>query len=247
MLNPKILSLCILETDHLAPDLVELHTGYGRMFEVLFDKVSDQVECHVFNVVDGVYPPENACFDAWLITGSKADAFSDEPWIKRLRDYVIRRYQAGDVLLGVCFGHQLIARALGGEVGRAKTGWGIGVQQFAVVQQHDWMQPELGNLALLMSHQDQVNHLPNDATVLAASEYCPYAAFVIGDQVLCVQGHPEFEPDYASAIYERRQTGFSAEAYRQALDSLSGVHDGEVFARWILNFARARARSKVIT
>ncbi|GGM16186.1 amidotransferase [Pseudomonas asuensis] len=229
--------ICILETDILVPELAELYEGYGAMFIRLFAQVPEPVECTVFNVVEGDYPSDDMQFDAYLVTGSKADSFADDPWILRLKTYVQERYARGDKLLGICFGHQLLALALGGIAERAKTGWGLGVQRFEVAQGFSWQNPPLQEVTLIVSHQDQVTALPPTAQCLAYSRYCPNAAFVVGDQVLCFQGHPEFVADYANRLLIRRQSAFSAEQYETAVASLEQPHQGELIAQWMVNFA----------
>ena len=118
--------ICILETDNIRPELVEQYKGYGHMFQQLFATQPIAAEFEVYNVVQGEYPPEDKRYDAYLITGSKADSFGSDPWIETLRGYVLKLYQRGEKLLGVCFGHQLLALLLGGKTERASQGWGMG-------------------------------------------------------------------------------------------------------------------------
>jgi GMP synthase-like glutamine amidotransferase len=235
------LQLCILETDDLHPDLMDPFIGYGQMFSDLFSDQGIEVQCSVFNVLHGQYPAPGSQYQAYVVTGSKADAFADDPWILRLRAFLLDRYQAGDKLLGICFGHQLLAHTLGGQVGRSDKGWGIGVQQYQLQQQHDWMQPALTQLQLQASHQDQVHVLPENAQCLASSAFCNNAAFVIGQQVLCFQGHPEFAEGYAQALLDLRRRALGEEPYRRAAASLSQTaHHGRIVGRWLLNFVSQR-------
>jgi len=189
--------ICILETDILRPQLIDKYKSYGTMFQQLFSRQPLPASFHCFNVVEGHYPDDNERFDAYLISGSKADSFGKEDWITRLRSYLLGRYQNGDKILGVCFGHQLMALLLGGKAERASQGWGVSVHQYRVVSQEPWMQPASEQFSLLVSHQDQVSRLPEGATLLASSDFCPNAAYRVGNQVLCFQGHPEFTHDYS--------------------------------------------------
>jgi GMP synthase-like glutamine amidotransferase len=235
------LRICILQTDILRPELIEQYHSYGQMFAQLFAQQPLAVAVDIYNVIEGHYPPAEQHFAAYLVTGSKADAFGTEAWIETLRRYLLQRHQQGDKLLGICFGHQLLALLLGGHCERAKQGWGLGVQRYQLLAQAAWMNPPCNELSLLASHQDQVTRLPAGATLLASSGFCPIAAYSIGQQVLCFQGHPEFVPEYAQALLNMRQSNFDAERYQQAIDSLRAPHQGIMTAQWMLRFVAQAA------
>ncbi|CAM3888329.1 MULTISPECIES: amidotransferase [Pseudomonas] len=230
------LRICILETDVLRPELVEQYQGYGRMFEQLFSRQPIAAEFRVYNVLNDEYPDDDQVFDAYLVTGSKADSFGDDPWIQKLKTFLLERYQRGDKLLGVCFGHQLLALLLGGKSERAHQGWGVGTHRYVMNAKAPWMSPQVEELTLLISHQDQVTRLPENATVIASSDFCPNAAYHIGDQVLCFQGHPEFIHDYSRALLELRQHNLGQEVYRKGIDSLAHEHQGSTVAEWMMRF-----------
>jgi GMP synthase-like glutamine amidotransferase len=230
------LQICILETDILRPELVGQYQGYGRMFEQLFSAQPLAASFSVFNVMSGEYPPSSARFDAYLVTGSKADSFATEPWIETLKGYLLERYQAGDKLLGVCFGHQLLALLLGGKAERAAAGWGVGIHRYRLHEQPTWMTPALDEVTLLISHRDQVTQLPEKATLLASSEFCANAAYCIHDQVLCFQGHPEFIPEYSRALLDIRQQHIGDAVYRVAVAGLHEAHHGRTVGEWMLRF-----------
>jgi len=238
--------ICILETDILRPQLIEQYHGYGRMFRQLFERQSITAQFDVFNVVEGCYPEADQAYDAYLITGSKADSFGTDGWILTLREYLLGRYQNGDRLIGICFGHQLLALMLGGKTERAAQGWGIGVNRYQLLEQPEWMSPALESLDMLVFHQDQVTELPANATLLASSAFCPNAAYSIGDQVLCFQAHPEFVDDYELALLNLRREFLGEARYQQALASMSQAHQGVVVAEWMLRFAgQARAQNSL--
>jgi GMP synthase-like glutamine amidotransferase len=237
------LRICILETDVLRPELVDQYQGYGRMFEQLFARQPIAAQFSVYNVMNGDYPAADEQFDAYLVTGSKADSFGNDPWIQPLKAFLLDRYQRGDKLLGVCFGHQLLALLLGGKAERAPQGWGVGIHDYDVAQQAQapWMSPEVEELSLLISHQDQVTALPENATVIASSPFCQFAAFHIGDQVLCFQGHPEFQHDYSRALLDLRRQNLGPAVYDAAIASLANEHHGATVAEWMMRFVAHKA------
>ena len=220
------LRICILETDVLRPELVDQYQGYGRMFEHLFTHQPIAAEFCVYNVMHGDYPADSEKFDAYLVTGSKADSFGTDPWIQTLKAYLLKLYERGEKLLGVCFGHQLLALTLGGKAERAEQGWGVGIHRYSLAAHAPWMDPEVSELTLLISHQDQVTELPEGATVIASSDFCPNAAYHIRDQVLCFQGHPEFIHDYSRALLDLRQEALGSQIYSKGVASLEQEHHG---------------------
>ncbi|WP_313740585.1 amidotransferase [Pseudomonas sp.] len=230
------LRICILETDVLRPELAAQYQGYGRMFEQLFERQTTAAQFRVFNVMNGHYPDDSETFDAYLVTGSKADSFADDPWITTLKAYLLKLYARGEKLLGVCFGHQLLALTLGGKAERANQGWGVGTHRYRLAAHAPWMDAETTELTLLISHQDQVTELPKGATLIASSDFCPNAAYCIGDQVLCFQGHPEFVNDYSRALLDARQEHLGDEVYARAVASLATAHQGDLVGEWMLRF-----------
>lgn len=238
------LRICILEADDLHPTLEDEFIGFGQMFKQLFDGHDIAVECQIFNVVSGDYPDDNQDFDAYLVTGSKADSFANDPWIVTLREYLHERFVQEDVLLGICFGHQILALVLGGNTQRSDKGWGIGMHRYRLEYKPDWLPHAEDEFQLLISHRDQVTALPEQATLLASSEFCENAGFMVGQQVLCFQGHPEFTHEFSRGLLELRESVFCPEHYAQAQQSLAHEHDGQLVARWMLHFIKAASASQ---
>lgn len=233
------LRIAILETDDVRPELVDAFHSYGRMFQELFAQQPIVATFTVFNVVAGIYPQKPEQYDAYLVTGSKCDSFATDPWIEQLKKFLRQQYEAGRALLGVCFGHQLLAIVLGGHTERATQGWGVGMQHYQIKTSASWMTPALGDLRLLAFHQDQVTRLPANATLLAGNAFCPYAAYAIGHQVLCFQGHPEFTLPFSKAISELRRSMLGEAVYQKALASLSQDPQGVLVAEWMMRFVAA--------
>lgn len=152
--------LGILDCDRLDPDLVgDFGPVYSEMFIKGFRALAPELEFRVWSALDGDLPLDLTECDAWLITGSRHDAYSDIPWILALRDWIRRAHDANVKLAGVCFGHQVIAQALGGEVMKSTKGWGLGVSVHAMQTTKPWMAPGLDTIRILASHQDQVEQL----------------------------------------------------------------------------------------
>ena len=229
------MKLCILDNDVLDPAAVPIWGSYAAMFERLLRTVGFAGEMHAFSARHGQYPASFDPYDAVLLTGSRADAFSDEAWVLELRQRVTHLLVQQKKLIGVCFGHQLIAHCLGAKVARPPQGWGIGRTTYT------WHEPSpvmnaLTQLSLLARHQDQVLELPQGARLLASNAHCPIAAYAIGQQVLCIQPHPEFEPEYSAFLLEKRRTLHGESVYQDKLAALQAGHDGPRIGRLMLRF-----------
>ena len=233
--------LCILENDDLDPTLAQRYTRVAAMFERLFAQAGYQGRIDTFSARHGQYPASFAAYDAVLLTGSRADAFSDEPWVVALREQVARLLQDQHKLLGVCFGHQLIAHCLGAPVQRAPRGWRVGRQAYDWLgaPEHLGLAPaQVAQVALLASHQDQVLALPPGATLLATQADCPVAAYALGDQVFCIQPHPEFTPEVSAFLLDKRRALMGEPLYEQSMGSLAEPHDGLALARFMIRFVQ---------
>lgn len=231
------MNYCVLDNDVLDPEVAPLYTSYGVMFERLLRGAGAEGTFEIFNTTLGQYPSSFDDFDAVLLTGSRADAFSQEPWVCELRSRVTQLLQARKTLIGICFGHQLIALCLGARVGRAPQGWGVGRLTY------QWHVPELTagrtELSLLASHQDQVFDLPPGARLMASSEFCPVAAFAVDQRVFCVQPHPEFVEDYNAYLLGKRRAVLGEATYNAGISSLAPDHDGLVVAQVMRTFMEA--------
>ena len=236
------LKICILDNDNLDPAVVDPYVSYGAMTEKMFAAAGVPWKFERFNTTRGDYPASFDDYDAVLLTGSKADSFSDEPWVKTLRAHVTELLKQRKKLLGICFGHQLIAYCLGAQVGRAPGGWGMGRMDYEWVGATP-LEREAGDtaVALLASHQDQVMTLPVGATLQARSAFCPIAAYSVDDRVFCIQPHPEFVEDYSAWILQKRPESVAADRREKVRADMALPHAGLDVARHMQAFIEGAA------
>lgn len=233
--------VALLEADHVDPALRWVAGDYAEMFVRRFARHAPEVCFERFDVVGGQPLPATGRHDAVLITGSRHGVGDGLPFVDALTDLVRRAVEADLPLVGVCFGHQLIAHALGGEVARWPQGWGVGVHDTTVHHTPWWMDPPVSRFRLLMSHQDQVVTPPPGATVLASTSHASVAAVQVGSAV-GFQGHPEFEPRYLDALMATRVERIGAGRIAEARATLADPTDHVVVTRWLAQALRgARA------
>ena len=225
----------LLVCDHVREDLLPIEGDYGDMFRGLVQR--EGVEVETFDVVAGEFPDDLESMDGWIISGSRWSVFDDEPWIHDLTDLTRRLVERHHKVVGVCFGHQMLAHALGGEVRRSDRGWGVGVRQVAIDEARDWMASHNGSYKVLHSHQDQVETLPPDGRILASTEHCPISMMAIGDNAWGIQGHPEYSREYSRAALElRRDRVIAGPLVDEALATFDEAPDRDLIADWIVRF-----------
>ena len=236
----------ILQTGDVPEALVQRHGEYAPMFEAWLSPAGPGLSFRAYAAHDGEIPASPTECDAWLITGSKHGVYDDLPWIEPLKAFLRAARAAGRPIVGVCFGHQLLAEALGGRAAKSAKGWGAGVHDYQVVRRPGWMNGGPDRFAIHAMHQDQVTAIPEDATVLAASPFCRFAMLAYGDpeapDAISIQPHPEFDEDYARALVEMR-TGVAIPAAcgAAALASFGRAVNQQDFARWCVDYLRAAA------
>ncbi|MEC9197720.1 MAG: type 1 glutamine amidotransferase [Pseudomonadota bacterium] len=186
----------ILQTGHTPTEMADVTPDYAALFRRLLG--TDEFTYKTFNVVDGIFPANLDQADGWIITGSRHGAYEDLEWIPPLENLIREIHAAKMPLLGICFGHQIIAQALGGRVEKFKGGWVVGKQTY-----------DFGGKTLELNawHQDQVVELPKDARVLASNDMCQNAALAYGEHIFTVQPHPEFQSDFIKGLIDYRGKG----------------------------------------
>lgn len=190
-----------------------------------------------YDVAVGEFPESVDACDAYVITGSPKGVYDSDPWIAELMQFIRACYAANKKLVGICFGHQMLAHALGGHTEKSEKGWGLGMKPFEVIAEKPWMTEPHGEFGLYFVHQDQVMALPDEAELLGGNAFCPNAMFVMGDQVLGVQGHPEFTKPMMEDILAGKDEAIEADVVATAVSSIhTGTPDNDTFAHWIVNF-----------
>ncbi len=216
----------ILQTGHLPEEMAKVTGDYDTLFRKLLG--GHGLDLTVWNVVDMEFPDSVHDAEGWLITGSKHGVYDDLPFIPPLEDFIRKAYAEKVPLVGVCFGHQIIAQALGGKVEKFSGGWAVGPQ---VV---DW---DGTPLTLNAWHQDQVIEPPEGARVLASNDFCRYGALLYGDRAFTVQTHPEFTSAEVDFLLRTRAPGVVPEPLReQAAANLDRALDNARLADRIADF-----------
>lgn len=236
----------ILETGKVNDDLIAKHGTYPAMFERWLAAAMPEATFESWLVCDGAMPGNVEAADAWLVTGSKHGVYDDLPWIPPLKAFLIGAREAGRPVVGICFGHQVLAEAWGGKAIKSDNGWGVGLRRYAVTERPGWMADAGDEIAIHAMHQDQVVEIPADATVLAASDHCPFAMLAYGDpehpDAISIQPHPEFDEPYARDLVDiRRGLSFDDATADDALTSYGAPTDAGAVARWAAAYLRRRA------
>jgi GMP synthase-like glutamine amidotransferase len=206
--------------------------NYPALISGMFE--NREISLEVFDSHLGSLPLDIAAFDGIIISGSPHSVYEDEQWIRDLEAFAREVVDSTTPVFGICFGHQLLARALGGVVEQAEGGWGVGVHTMRVLKHRPWMEPDREGLKLLMSHQDQVIDLPDGAVVLGSSVHCRNYLVEFTPTCIGIQGHPEFTTAFARALYEDKQTLIGTLA-TEAIESLATPSDTRIVQQWVRN------------
>ena len=247
--------LTILQTDNVMEQFQLQFGDYPEMFDQSISEVAaDQgmaLTIDSWDVRESL--PDGAArskADAYLITGSRHSVYDELPWIEALALFLKEELELGKKVAGICFGHQLMAHFFGGHVGPAEGGWAVGAHTSGIenIAQQEKRASWMGEidaddtLSLISSHKDQVLQLPENADVYLSNSFCPIAGFTMGDQVITVQGHPEFSPSYSQALMNFRREIIGEETFENGVASLDTPLDAQRWIGWMLNFLTRRSK-----
>ncbi len=226
----------LLICGHALEQVAQTHGDYAQWFKRLLGDYGFTFD--TYYVVDMDFPKDVHDADGWLLSGSPHGAYEDHPFIPPLEDFIRKAYAEHIPMVGICFGHQLIAQALGGKVEKSDKGWAVG--------RHDYIFDDHGDIALNAWHQDQVMQVPDDAKVIASSDFCKHAGLVYDTRAYTIQPHPEFSnPVISEYITLRRNPEVYDDAMMdQALEHAKIDNDSEVLAREIADFFKQPREAK---
>ena len=221
----------ILQTGHAPESLISETGDYDTFFHRLLAGHGFAFE--TFSVVDMDFPKGPDAADGWVITGSRHGAYEALPFIPPLEDLIRAIYTEGRPMIGVCFGHQIVAQALGGVVEKYAEGWSVGATHYDYKGK---------TVTLNAWHQDQVVVAPREATAIASSPFCANAALVYGDKIWTIQPHPEFDADFIDGLVRTRGKGVVPETLlSDALARLGTATDEALIADEMASFLKAGA------
>jgi GMP synthase-like glutamine amidotransferase len=238
----------IIETGLVSPKNRALHGSFPQMFEQMIGAADASVTFDTVSIPAGEPLPDAGALEAILITGSPAGVYDAVDWIAPLEDFVRTAQDKKVPMVGVCFGHQLIAQALGGTVRKSEKGWGLGRHVYDVAPGNGVI--EGSRIAVACSHQDQVITPPAGARTILSSDFTPHAGLLYaGDTTFSVQPHPEFSVGFALACCEMVRKGEAPEsvvtsAQASLAEPLDSARLGGAIARFLTSKSRKQPHAK---
>jgi GMP synthase-like glutamine amidotransferase len=230
------MKVALLQCDHVAKELQPAHGDIPDLFKNLFGRVAPEVILDVFNITHGEYPDLKNNYDGYISSGARYSVYDQDAWILRFKEFVRELYHHDRKFVGICFGHQMIAEALGGKCEKSDRGWGVGIKEVVIHKKKPWMQPALGSYRMIVSHADQVTALPENSEVLGGNSHCPCSIYTVGENFLGIQAHPEFTHSFEKDIMEIRKDRIGQTAIDAAIPTLTEKTDEAAVTRWIIQF-----------
>ncbi len=230
------MKIAILLTSNDTSEFARRFPNDGEKFIAMLSPLSPDWTFKVYAVMDDIFPEDPDDYDGFVITGSPASVHDGHPWIERLLQLIRELHEMHKPLVGVCFGHQAIALALGGSVETNAQGWVLGTEKTTYDQQKPWMTPVSREITLYAAHKEQVTTLPDEARMIGHAPGCPNAAFVIGDHIMTTEYHPEMTRDFMEELVDELDGAISGTVADNARRQYAEGEQGQVFGQWMVNF-----------
>lgn len=208
----------------------------SQKFVTLLQPHNPAARLHSFFVSQHHFPDSIDDYDAILVTGSPCSVHDRHDWIERLTGLIRQAARQGKRVVGSCFGHQLVARAFGGEVGHNENGWLIGNFDVHISRGHDWMQPSASVTGMYHFNQERVTRLPDGARAFAHTDDYDDYGYTLGDNVMCFQGHPEQSRLSMTNFVDATESLTEAQRERAMLQIDKGTPDGHIWGQWMMRF-----------
>lgn len=231
------LNVAVLLTNNDSSAFASQFANDGDKVVQLLQPLRPEWRLEVVSVKDGVLPSGPLAFDGYVITGSPASVNDDRlPWIGPLMDFIRAVDAVRRPMIGLCFGHQAVARALGGQVARNPAGWGLGTAATHWQQVRPWMRPFQSITTLMAAHNEQVTRMPEGAECLGGSDFCPIGSMQIGQHIWTTQYHPEMSLAFMQALLGYLSDKLDADSLSQAHAGLVRAADVPLFGQWMVQF-----------
>jgi GMP synthase-like glutamine amidotransferase len=230
------LKIGLLQCDHVTEEMQPQHGDVPDLFKNLFNRVAPEVSLDIYDVTNGEYPDLTNNYAGFISSGSRYSVYDQDPWIIRFKEFVRELYHHNRKFVGICFGHQMIAEALGGKCAMSDHGWGVGIKEVTIQHSKPWMKPELESFRLIVSHLDQVIELPQNSEIIGKNDHCPCSVYTVGEHFLGIQGHPEFTPTFITDLMAHRLDRIGRNIVDEATATLTMPTDEAVVTRWMINF-----------
>jgi GMP synthase-like glutamine amidotransferase len=226
----------ILVTNTDSSEFAKRRPSDGEKFKTLLQPLRPDWDITALQVKDGEFPKSVHDFDGYVIGGSPASANGGEAWINTLMSFIRELDAEAIPTIGVCFGHQVIARALGGRIDKNPGGWGFGVSPTAFIKHEAWMFPPKEKLNLYAAHSEQVLELPRHAEMVGGSTFCPFGSYKIGNHIFTTEYHPEMTPEFFVDLTHELEKYIGMPVAQEARKQCEVPSDGNIFAQWMVQF-----------